>query len=66
MGGQEETGLGQGGSEGKVGGKAASQGEQGPGDGKEAVARETRSVFHQAGDTHPPQLGELWRKVWLL
>lgn len=36
------------------GGKAASQGEPGPGDGREAVAKETRLVLYQAkGAQHP-------------
>lgn len=62
---QEGAGLGQGGSEGEAGRKAATQGEQGSGDGREAVARETKSVSHLArGAQHP--LGRVWLRVWLV
>lgn len=53
--------AGRGGSEGEVGRKAASQGEQGPGDDREAVARETRSHEARRG-VHPQGVGS---GVWL-
>lgn len=39
--------------------RAASQGEPGPGDGREAVAKETRLVSHQAKGAQHPWLGSV-------